>query len=361
MKTLTMKKQNGLTLVEMMIAMTLSVILLAGLAQIFNSNKLSFQMTNGIARVQESGRISMEFLGREIRSAGFVGCSTGELGANFVNNVDETKYSDTILKKALALYNGNNSITGFNDVTTVSGTTLADFGISMGSSTGDLISDTDAVLFLGTKPCLGGNVVSHDQATGTLIIADAAACGLTDEDIVVVSNCNTADAFAIDGNPTVVAGQGHALMHTSGVNKTDKVSTFYDDTSFVYKMSSSLFYVGRGTSGEPALFMKTLTSAANATPFQVMELAEGIEDFQLLFGEDTGGNDNSVNRYVTSNLVSDMNDVKAIKVRLLVRSADRSSSDIEQKTSFEGATIVSTDDRYRKPYESTITIRNRVR
>jgi type IV pilus assembly protein PilW len=352
-----MNKQNGLTLVEMMIAMTLSVILLAGLAQIFNSNKLSFQMTNGIARVQESGRISMEFLGREIRSAGFVGCATGAFGTNFVNNVKVSSYSDAVLKEALALYDGNNAISGFNDITTIaSGSTLDDFGLSMGSATGNVVSGTDALLFLGTKPCLGGNVVAHSQASSELTIADAAACGLVANDIVVVSNCNTADAFALSATPTA----GNVLEHKSTKNTTDKLSTTYDDKSFVYKMSSTLFYVGVGASGEPALFMKSLGSAASATPYQVMELAEGVENFQVLFGEDTSNN-SSVDRYVTSDLVSDMNDVKSLKTRLLVRSADRSSSDIEQSISFEGATIVSADNRYRKPYESTFTIRNRVR
>lgn len=361
MKMLVMNKQNGLTLVEMMIAMTLSVILLAGLAQIFSSNKLSFQMTNGIARVQESGRISMEFLGREIRSAGFVGCATGAFSANFVNNVKTSSYSDSVIKEALALYDGDNAITGFNDIASISANpVLEDFGLSMGSDTGDLISNTDAVLFLGTKPCPGGNVLAHSQSASELTIANATSCGLEAKDIVVVSNCNTADAFALAVNPTAAASGGNVLSHANTVNISGALSTTYDDKSFVYKMSSSLFYVGVGASGEPALFMKSLTSAANTTPYQVMELADGIESMQLLFGEDTNA-DSSVDRYVTSNLVTDMNEVKAIKVRLLIRSTDRSTTDIAQSTSFEGATVISSDDRYRKPYESTITIRNRVR
>ncbi len=360
MKT-TMKRQDGLTLVEMMIAMTLSVILLAGLAQIFNSNKLSFQMTNGIARVQESGRISMEFLGREIRSAGFMGCATGGFGTNFVNNVDVTKYSDTVLKAALALFDGNNSITGFNDITTIaSGSTLADFGLSMGSATGNVVSGTDAVLFQGTRPCTGGAVMDHNQGSAQIKIEDATACGIEKDEIVVVSNCNTADAFGVVNSTSGGGAAGDTLSHGASLNIGPKLANSYDNKSFIYKMKSTLFYIGVGASGEPALYMKTLTSAANTNPYQTMELAEGIEDFQLLFGEDTS-NDGSVNRYVTSDVVTDMNAVKSIKVRLLARSADRASPDIVQTTSFEGATVVSNDARYRKPYESTITIRNRVR
>ncbi|NOZ52562.1 MAG: prepilin-type N-terminal cleavage/methylation domain-containing protein [Gammaproteobacteria bacterium] len=61
----------GFTLVEIMVAITLSVVLLAGVGQIYVSSKESFRVQHINARLQENQRIAMEFLNRDIRQAGF--------------------------------------------------------------------------------------------------------------------------------------------------------------------------------------------------------------------------------------------------------------------------------------------------
>ena len=63
--------QQGFTLVEIMLAITLSMILIAGVVQVYLSSKTSFQVQNQLARLQENQRISIDFLQRDIRQAGF--------------------------------------------------------------------------------------------------------------------------------------------------------------------------------------------------------------------------------------------------------------------------------------------------
>lgn len=65
-------QQQGFTLVEIMLAITLSLILIAGVIQVYLSGKTSFQVQNQLARLQENQRISIDFLQRDIRQAGFV-------------------------------------------------------------------------------------------------------------------------------------------------------------------------------------------------------------------------------------------------------------------------------------------------
>jgi len=72
MKNTRMKnKQQGMTLVEIMIALLLGAFLLAGVMQIFLSTKRTYQMQENMSRLQENGRFAMEFLNRDIRMAGF--------------------------------------------------------------------------------------------------------------------------------------------------------------------------------------------------------------------------------------------------------------------------------------------------
>ena len=49
-------RQCGISLVEVLIAMVIGLFLLAGIYQVYVSNKATFAFTNAIAEVQENGR-----------------------------------------------------------------------------------------------------------------------------------------------------------------------------------------------------------------------------------------------------------------------------------------------------------------
>ncbi len=63
-------KQQGMTLVEIMIALVLGVFLIAGVLQIFLGAKQSNRMLDNLSRMQENGRFAMDFISRDIREAG---------------------------------------------------------------------------------------------------------------------------------------------------------------------------------------------------------------------------------------------------------------------------------------------------
>lgn len=62
--------QRGFTLVELMIALTISLILLLVIGTVFTSSRQAFRMQEDNARIQESGRFALEILGRSIKQAG---------------------------------------------------------------------------------------------------------------------------------------------------------------------------------------------------------------------------------------------------------------------------------------------------
>ena len=67
----TRSTQQGFTLVEIMIAITLSLFLISGLVKIYSSNKKSAFVQSELARMQENQRFAVDFLNREIRMAGY--------------------------------------------------------------------------------------------------------------------------------------------------------------------------------------------------------------------------------------------------------------------------------------------------
>ena len=68
------REQRGFTLIELMISMLLGLVLVAGTIQIFNSNRVTYQFTDGLARIQENARFAFDRISFQARMAGYKGC-----------------------------------------------------------------------------------------------------------------------------------------------------------------------------------------------------------------------------------------------------------------------------------------------
>ncbi|MFZ3040933.1 MAG: PilW family protein [Thiobacillus sp.] len=64
------KRQEGLTLVEIMIALTLGLIVLLAIGSIYIGSRQTYRVQEDNARLQEAGRYALEVVGRSIRQAG---------------------------------------------------------------------------------------------------------------------------------------------------------------------------------------------------------------------------------------------------------------------------------------------------
>ncbi|MGJ8668639.1 MAG: PilW family protein [Oceanococcus sp.] len=65
-----LRKQSGLSLVELMVALVLSTVVIAGVVQIFLSGQQSYRLQRGLGMVQDNGRLAVFFLQRGLRQAG---------------------------------------------------------------------------------------------------------------------------------------------------------------------------------------------------------------------------------------------------------------------------------------------------
>lgn len=98
--------QSGFTVVEVLVAITISLILLLGVINIFNASKQSYTLQNGVARLQENARYALEIMARSISLAGlnqvpntnidpFVLANTSEGGTNVSDTISVTYASAT--------------------------------------------------------------------------------------------------------------------------------------------------------------------------------------------------------------------------------------------------------------------------
>ncbi|WP_455201814.1 PilW family protein [Kaarinaea lacus] len=332
--------QRGITIVEVMVAVSLSLIILAGVMHIFINNKQTYRVQEAFARLQESGRFAMNTITKDLRMAGYMGCASSIASPANIVDLDGIAGADNV-----SVFNGNglegfeysnlpitlNSVLQLTTSTVVPGTDI--IRIKRGSSTG--IHPVGPMTSLSAQiklpPALAAGVFSRD-------------------DILMVTDCEHADTFAASNVTSgSTPGQPFVEITHDATNNivTPMLSTIYKEDAEVMKMINHTYYISNNSAGVPSLFRMTMGNAGSMTP---EELVDGIEDMQLLYGEDSD-DDGTPNRYVNSTLVTDWNNVISIRVELQIRS-------IEDNVAAELTAYG--DHRLRRTFTTSIAIRNRV-
>ena len=70
------KKQQGFSIVELMVAGTIGIILLTGLVTVFETTSLMNKTQNGLARLQENGRFALLHMKKHLEQAAYQYCAS---------------------------------------------------------------------------------------------------------------------------------------------------------------------------------------------------------------------------------------------------------------------------------------------
>ena len=90
--TNTKHAQPGFSLIELLVAVTISLFVLAGVGVVMVSSRTSYETQNFNARLQENARFAVQFLSYDLRMAGYWGCAT-ELAAGAPLTVSANSYT----------------------------------------------------------------------------------------------------------------------------------------------------------------------------------------------------------------------------------------------------------------------------
>jgi type IV pilus assembly protein PilW len=359
-------RQSGITLVELMIALTLSLLLVAGVLKIFIGNKQTYEVQDAMARVQENGRFALHFMSDDVRMAGFMGCTSPSGYLNVTNNVEVSGTGNntytTNLDAVFQNFTGEGAVKGYSYTTGSLPTEVSALGlVAAGNSPvtptdiGKVMENTDILFIRRAGSCPGSNLVCTNCNSADLKIADNSSCKITQADIVMVSDCKNADIFGVSSNPTIDADFKANISHGANWNKSPSLANGYGPDAKIYKMEADVYYIGVGASGQPALFKRELDHTGGLTN---EELVEGIEDMTILYGVDTNNDENpdiyttadAINADTTDNL--DMDNVISIRVTMVARTLK------DNVATSTDATY--NDKRIRRTFTTTIGIRNRM-
>jgi len=350
--------QYGLSLIELMTALVLGLILTGGAIQIFISSKATYKTESALSRIQETGRFIVDYMSREIRMAGYTGCSSrGNITPNIIANNPPP----------IAL-NNDNALLGYDTtaVDTWSPAIPASILTGLQGINGDGVVDGDVINIMRADECGASVVGNWDVTNANVQVAFPNTCGFEQHRPVIISDCVNTDIFQIVNNPNV-SGNKQTLTHSNSGNTGNFLAQNYGPDSQVSVPRSNSFYIAPGASGEPALYMASWHTnddddTVDLDDFDIMELADGVEDLQILYGEDTGGGDLYADSYVAASAVTDWTAVRSVRFILLLRSEDRVTAEPRAIT-FNGAVVNSgagADRRLRMVYTSTVSVRNRL-
>lgn len=320
-------RQSGVTLVELMIAMLIGAFLVGGILQIFAAARQTYRVHDATSRMQESGRMALEVLARDIRMADFWGCASNSI--TMVNNL-------------------NTAGAGYVDF--VTGGVVGTDGASGAPDSITLRGGFDAGITV--EPPYG------PQASANIKVNKAS--DLAQDDIVMVSDCSNGDIFQItNSNPN---GSG-VLVHNTGngdpgnYNVTNPgcpgsnahcLSKVYGGDAKILLTREVTYDIRTGSEGQPALFRNDA------------EFLDGIENLQILYGEDITGT-GIADYFVPASQVVDMDRVISIRIAVVTRSNDDFlTGGVAQNYNLLGATVTAPDQRLRQVYTSTIAVRNRL-
>lgn len=336
---------KGFTLVEMMIAMTLSLLVLAAIGWVYLGTMRTYRSHDALARMQEGARYAFEIIGKDLRMIGATGCSY-TTSANSLNN--PTSWYENLFDEPLSGANQDGTAGAYTEISDSLSAVHADFSREYIVQLHNSATQTFTL------------TANHDLASGQLMLA---------------TDCANAAVFQASSATTNV------VRHVAGgENFTANLGaggTVYGYTpgSRLYRLHSATYYVKNNSAGVPALFRDMPVGVA-ATPTGE-ELVEGVEDMRITYGVDTTATPDGQADYVAANPYLTAAEIDApgtvpgataalrwarvvsVRISLVMRSVDDRVVSTQQKYNFNGALVTATDLRMHKVFTHVIKVRNR--
>lgn len=364
-------KSGGFSVIELIIALGLGLLVVAGIIQLFVGNSRTYEIVEGQSRLQENARFAFDFITEGARSAGYFGCAPDPLKvARKINGpwniVPEFDITEPV-RGWEAVGDGTYTPDDLLFLPRSSGGTDTYVHTAKAGNQGidrlELEDAADLIVFRSAEQPLArlADVLQPDG--DPVVFTPGGVPAFEEDDIVIVSDCEQAAIFnvtaaAVAGNETTLShAVGGASPFENGPDVTTPtndiipptmsiVGRSYGVESKIGRIMSTFFFIAESAqpdnNGDPvnALWQKSGTNAP-------IELVQGIEDMQILYGIDTT-NDNTpnVNQYVDANALGlpVTQTVVAIRVTLTVSSVD--------------TLVENQNQRLQRTFTKTIQLRN---
>lgn len=274
---------RGLSLIELMVALVIVSILLLGVTTVYRASKRSYQLNDEVAEVQENARFSLQNMTREIRMAGYTGCdSIKDVALNIISRTPPKAFNDPLPFGANTFVTGHNAAAPNWDAELIIPT--------------NLVAGTDAVTIRKLSACSAG--LPNPVAANATIDATA-NCNFQPGDVLIISDCQTADMFTV----TSINRDGH-LVHAAAKNTAPPVlNKAYGTDALIFRPELITYYIGTNGTGGQSLYQRRYENRGGAVSLFENELVPNINTMVITYGIDESGNGSVDNLYRRANQV----------------------------------------------------------
>jgi len=258
--------QRGVSIVELLIALTLGLVAVAGAASIYIANRTTFATVEGVARVEENARFAVELLARDIREAGNSVCGGAMISRNLISSPavpNWATWESGLLGNAMAA-TGSMAIS----IASPSGRTAqltspaTDSLLVWSASTGDA-----PVRITGHTP----------GASGTF--TTATPHGYVNGDVVVACDGKQLVTFEVQ------SATGNSVGYSGGAAVTQ-----FKPGALLSNMTARLWYVGGSEDKVSTNALRRFTIDKGGTKIANEEMVTGVSNLQIkyLVGDSSG-------------------------------------------------------------------------
>jgi type IV pilus assembly protein PilW len=358
-------RSQGLTLVEMLVAIAISFVVILAVGYIFVGSRQTYRVQDAMARQQEGARYAYEILTKDIRLAGLMGC-TASTSVNVLNDPSWYGGVDTLPLQGYEAGSGQPAaITG---------------ALAGRDSLKVLRADNSSEYIIQDHtPPVNANftlTAPHDLQDGEIIVA-----------------CDSASSHAAILQITNASGSNINIVHNSGTGTPGNCSKAigpgtvcggvenyqsFSPGSRLMRLSGVAYFIRNNAAGEPSLYRQKLGVTATVPTSAAEELVEGVEDMQITYGVDNTANtsDKQADQYLTATQVVDdaywtgapsintdeerWRRVLSVRISLLMRTPENGITAQAQTYTFNGTATTAADRRLRRVFTYVITVRNRL-
>jgi type IV pilus assembly protein PilW len=336
-----MRSQGGYTLIELLIAVAISLMAIGGVSLVLISSAGIYRVSDGRARIAENSRFSLGEMTDDLRMAGFMGCFNFDMFPSRFTN---------LAKNPADFENAFDTQIGGFEASASTWAPTIDAAVGTGGHAP--IAGNDVLVIRG--PIGKSLPLSGTMTTTSAPIPLASVEGLTVNGLAVVADCSFANVFVVTQIPA-----DKKVVHAASKNTDAKLTKVFsaDSGATVTPIATVSYFVaasGDGVAGRRSLWRQENAGVAE-------EIADGVESMQLEYGVDTNTpRDQVANSFVTADNIG-ANLVVAVRVSLLLRSHEDKLVLRKQVYNYDGtADITAPDRRIYTPYTTTIALRNRL-
>jgi len=339
---------KGFSIVELMVAILIGLIILAGVIQVVITSKSTFVGQEEMSFIQENARYSVDLISKDIQSAGYWGCAGSNARTALVAR--NTAAPELLSTEPVGGYDG----TSYDSMPDYLKTRIRAVTLPDGTT-----AYPDVLMVRGAEGVMAG-IQTHDGSTITTEIAH----NLKDNSyfVVIGEDCrrlSIVKAATASANQIVYGASGNCstAIKPSLLKKTFDCTEAYEaylSGATVMEYGAKAYFVGESSavSGFPALKRLVFTASGVAQE----ELALGIEDMQVLYGiQSLGGNV----QYKTADQVAaaEWSQIASVQVQMVFRSQSAAAQRAVEQN-FLGKTY--NDGFMRQLVSTTLRLRNRI-